>query len=61
MLHCKCVLTIVFHVFSILINTPLLFCLVYRMKAYSLPPLYRFTKQNGNVRTARIMWTLTLI
>lgn len=27
-------------------------CLIYRMKAYSLPPIYRFSKQNGNVRMA---------
>lgn len=30
-----------------------LFC-VYRMKAYSLPPIYRFSKQNGNVRISWI-------
>lgn len=31
------------------------FSLVYRMKAYSLPPLYRFTKQNENVRTIQLL------
>lgn len=34
----------------------LFFCPVYRMKVYSLPPLYRLTKQNRNVRTAWVMW-----
>lgn len=37
------------------VNTYMFFCLVHRMKAYSLPPLYRFTKQNENVRTAQLM------
>lgn len=31
------------------------FCLVHRMKAYSLPPLYRFTKQSEDVRIAQLM------
>lgn len=39
----------------LLINASSFFCLVYRMKAYSLPPLYRFTKQNGNVRTEQVV------
>lgn len=34
----------------------LLFFLIHRMKAHSLPPIYRFSKQNGNVRTTWIFF-----